>query len=62
MNANAVLPTMYDLKCKYLTTFHCRTGVYYERKCTSKFPNHGALVVGFGTSDEGKDYWTVKNR
>ncbi|XP_046977842.1 cathepsin L-like [Vanessa cardui] len=37
------------------------TGVYYEKKCSSKKVNHAMLVVGYGTDDEHDDYWLLKN-
>ncbi|XP_065190553.1 procathepsin L-like [Sycon ciliatum] len=35
-------------------------GVLIDNKCTSAYPNHAALVVGYGVEEE-QDYWLVKN-
>ena len=40
-----------------------RSGVYYEPSCGCEIGNldHAVLVVGYG-SENGRDYWLVKNR
>ncbi|KAI8473422.1 MAG: hypothetical protein J3K34DRAFT_518916 [Monoraphidium minutum] len=38
-------------------------GVYANRKCKSGRDDldHAVLVVGYGTTDEGEDYWLIRN-
>lgn len=36
------------------------SGVYYSENCNNY--NHAVLVVGYGTTPDGKDYYIVKNR
>lgn len=38
-----------------------KSGIYYDPKCSSTGLNHAVLVVGYGTSEEGEDYWLIKN-
>ncbi|KAJ8680058.1 hypothetical protein QAD02_015845 [Eretmocerus hayati] len=37
------------------------SGIFYDPKCNPDRLNHAVLVVGYGTDENGQDYWLVKN-
>lgn len=37
-----------------------KTGVYYDRNCSTE-PNHAVVIVGYGKTSDGEEYWICKN-
>lgn len=39
-------------------------GIFSDPECKNGLfeLDHSVLVVGWGTSDDGRDYWLIKNR
>jgi len=37
------------------------SGVYYEKSCSSTSVDHAMLLVGYGTTSDGQDYWIARN-
>lgn len=38
------------------------SGIYYDSQCNQEDINHAVLLVGYGVSAKGKQYWIIKNR
>ncbi|XP_054713118.1 procathepsin L-like [Uloborus diversus] len=57
----SVGPVSVAIDASHETFQFYKTGVYDEMECNNETLDHGVLVVGYGTSDRGEDYWIVKN-
>ena len=38
-----------------------KSGIFNDPNCDPDGIDHAVLVVGYGTSDDGQDYWLIKN-
>jgi cathepsin L len=38
-----------------------KSGVYTDKACSSTNVDHGLLLVGYGTTTDGQDYWIARN-
>jgi len=38
-----------------------KSGIYDDPACSTMGIDHYMLLVGYGTTDEGQEYWILKN-
>ncbi|XP_014246985.1 cathepsin L1-like [Cimex lectularius] len=57
----SVGPISIGIDANHNSLFNYKEGVYYEPECSTENLDHGVLLVGYGTTDDGEDYWLVKN-
>lgn len=53
-------PVSVAIDANHQSFMQYRSGVFTEPKCSTTQSDHAVLVVGYGT-DDGQDYWLVKN-
>ncbi|PAV91085.1 hypothetical protein WR25_02795 [Diploscapter pachys] len=54
-------PISVGIDANHLTFALYKSGVFFEKNCSSTELDHGVLVVGYGTDPQHGDYWLVKN-
>lgn len=54
-------PISVAMDAGWITFRFYKSGVYYEPRCSTTRLNHGVLVIGYGTQEDGKEFYLVKN-
>lgn len=57
-------PVAVGMSCEHWSFFSYTAGIYYEPECTNStnLIDHYMVVIGYGTSATGEDFWIIKNR
>lgn len=58
--AVAMQPVAAAIDASHASFQFYREGIYDDPSCSSTQPDHGVLIVGYGSLDD-KDYWIVQN-
>lgn len=54
-------PIAVSIDAHHQSFHHYKGGLWYEPNCSSDHLHHSVLLVGYGTDEYGRDYYTVKN-
>lgn len=54
-------PISIEMDASHDSFIHYSSGIYFEPECSSHRFDHGVLAVGYGTTENGEDYYIMKN-